>query len=88
MGFDVTTPVSRVSNKAGLKPVSSATETSLEIRIVLAFSKFRYGTIKKVNTKGADQSVQLRRLVGAILVCKHRRQVLFRQYPYINVIYI
>ena len=38
MGLDTTKPVFGVSNKAGLKPVSSATETSQKIEILLEAS--------------------------------------------------
>ena len=43
---------------------------------------FTYDTYQKVNNKGADQSVQMRRLVCAFVVRKARRQVFLHYGPY------
>ena len=77
MGLVATKPVFGVSHQAMLKPASSATETSRKIEILLEETsrKIRYDTFQKANNKGADQSVQMRRLVCAFVVHKPRRQV-------------
>ena len=69
MGIHVIKPVFGVSDKARLKPVSSATETSWKIENC-ACSKSLYDTFQKANNKCADQSVRMRRLVCAFVVRK------------------
>ena len=59
LGLDMTKCVFGVSYKARLKPVSSATETSSKIAILIACSKFIFKTFQKANNKGADQSAPL-----------------------------
>ena len=54
-----------VSDKARLKTISSATDTSQKIEISLV------ATFQKENNKGTDQSVQMPRLV--CVVCKPRK---------------
>ena len=66
LGFDAAKPVFGVADKAGLKPVSSATETSKKIKILLV----RYDPFQNLNNKGADQSALMRRLVCAFVVHK------------------
>ena len=68
IGRDVTKPVFGVSYKARIKPVSPATETSkkIEISLVASFDI----KLKTTNSKGADQSAQMRRLVCAFVVRK------------------
>ena len=63
MGLSKTKPVFGVSEKARLKPLSSATEN-------FACTKFRYDTFQYANNKGADQSKQMRRLVCTFVVRK------------------
>ena len=41
-----------------------------------------YDTFQKANNKGADQTVQMHRLVCACVVRKPRRQVFLRRGPY------
>ena len=53
----------RVSNQA---PQLQRLASELKFR----YSKFTYGTFQKVNNKGADQTVRMRRLVCACVVCK------------------
>ena len=76
MGFEATNSVFWVSDKARLKPVSSATETSkkTEISLVEAF--------QKANSKGADQSGRMHRLVCTFVVRKPQRQVFSHQGPH------
>ena len=69
MGLDVTKPVFGVSDKARLKPVSSATETSFKIGISLVASLNMIFS-EKVNNKGADQSAWMGRLVCTFVVPK------------------
>ena len=52
MGLDATKPAFGVSDKAGLKPVSSETYS----RFFFACSKFQYVTFQEANDKGVDQS--------------------------------
>ena len=65
MGLVVRKLVLGVSDKARLKPACSATGTRWKID-----SKFRYDTFQKMNNKGADQTVRMRRLVCDCVVCK------------------
>ena len=44
--------------------------------------KFIYHTFQEVNKKGADQTVHLRRLVCAFVVCMQQSQVLLCHGPY------
>ena len=69
MGLVARNPVFGVSNKAILKPVSSAIETSWKIEI-FACSKIISGTFQKANNKSADQTARMRRLVCAFVVRK------------------
>ena len=69
MGLVARKPAFGVSHKASFKPVSSATETSLKIEILIC-SKFSYDTFNKANNKGADQTAWMRRLVCACVVRK------------------
>ena len=57
MGLHTTNSVFRVSDKGRLKPVSSATGTSLKIDIWLVASLDTI--LSKANNKGADQSAQM-----------------------------
>ena len=56
---------SRIIDKAGLKPVSSATETRKNIGISFVASLFMM--LSKREEKGADQSARICRLVFALL---------------------
>ena len=60
----MTKPVFGVSVKAKLKSVSSAIEKSWKIE------RSRYGTLQKVNNKGAEQPAQIHRLVRVFVVHK------------------
>ena len=59
-----TKPVFRVSDKARLKPGSSATDWNFGRR------KFRYDTLQLANNQGADQTARMHRLVCAFVVRK------------------
>ena len=61
-------PVFGVSAKASFKPVSSAKEI-LENRNFTC-SKFTYDTLQKAKNKDTDQTVRMRRLICACVVCK------------------
>ena len=78
-GPQCTKPVFGVSYKARLKPVSSATETSLKIEILLVASL--YIKLSKKRITSADQSAPMCRLVCALAVGKPRRHVLFTLRP-------
>ena len=69
MGLGATKPVFGVSDKARLKPVSSATQTSLKIEIPHVASVDMI-LLQIGNNTGADQSARMRRLVCAFDVCK------------------
>ena len=75
MGLDATKPVFRASDKARLKPVSSAMETSLKIEIS------RVASLDTILNKNADQSAGMHRMVCALFVRKNRRRVFLRRGP-------
>ena len=62
-----------VSVKEELKPASSATETSWNIKIWLVASVRMYDTFKSENNKGSDQTGGMCRLVCAFVVCKTKK---------------
>ena len=66
MSIDATKPVFRVSDKIIPKPAFSATETLVKSRL----EKFKCDTIQFVNSKGADQTARMRKLVCAFVVCR------------------
>ena len=66
LGHDARKTVFGVSDKARLKPVSSA-----EILLVHC-SKLSYDTFQKANNKGAGQTARMRRLVCTFVVRKHQ----------------
>ena len=80
MGLDATKPVLGVSKKARLKPVSSATDTSLKIEILLVASLNMILSNKRI-TKAL---IRLRGCAGwsaPLLFATHRRQVFSRCSP-------
>ena len=82
IGLDMTKPVFGASDKVRIKSVCLVTMSRLQLEISnFTCSKFRYDTIQKVNKKGADQSVYLRRLVCTFVVRKPGRQVFLRRDP-------
>ena len=81
MGHVATKPVLGVSDKASFKPVSSATETSLKIKISPLGSLHTELSVKRI-TKAL---IRLRACAGwsaPLLFANPRRQVLSRQGPY------
>ena len=59
------------------KPVSSFTETCCGTKTSL----FRYGTFRKANNKGADQSARMRRLVCAFVGCQPPKTGFLASWP-------
>ena len=57
-------PIFRLCDQVRLQPACSATETWN-----FCYSKYRYYTIQEVNSKGADLTVRMRRLICAFVVC-------------------
>ena len=75
-------------DKECFKPVSSAKETSLKIEISPAASL--HMILSKKQTKGADQTAQMRRCAGwsaPMLFTNPRRQGFSRRGPYYSCIY-
>ena len=68
MGLVATKPVFWVFDKVRFKPACTATGTSYKIEILLVSSLIWY--FPKIKTKGADQTVRMRRLVWAFVVRK------------------
>ena len=66
MDPDVRKPVFRVSDHVRFKPACSATETRWNSEIFV--SKLSYSILKRVNNKGAVQTVHMYRLVCAFVV--------------------
>ena len=67
MGLNARKPVFRVSEKARLKPVSSAIETSWNSDIL---PETRYDTFQKANNKGTDQTAWMPSLVCPCVIPK------------------
>ena len=72
MGLIATKPVFGVSDKVRFKPACSATETSYIIEILLVES-FDMVLSKEANSKGADLTAQMHRLVFACVVRKPQK---------------
>ena len=87
MGCDITKPVFRVSHKARIKPVSSATEIGWKIEIspVTSLDTILF---QKVNSQDADQSALMPRLICAFVVRKHGRPVFSHRDPYYFIVRI
>ena len=68
IGLTTTKHVFRVSDKARLKPVASAIETSWKIEIALVASLDV--NIQYVNNKDVNQTARMLRLVCAFVVCQ------------------
>ena len=69
MSLDPTKPVFGVSGKARLKPISSATEASKKIEVLLV-ARLDMVLSKKTYNKGADRSAGMHRLVCTFVVRK------------------
>ena len=82
MGLDARKPVFGVSDKVGLNPVSSATDTSWKIKILLVASLDMILSNKQI-TKGL---IRLHGCAGwstTLLFPNHQRQVFSRRGPYV-----
>ena len=73
MGLATRKPVYWASDQVRPNPVYSATGSYQKIAIL--FISCLDMILHKKNNKGAEQTVQMHRLVCALVVCKPRRQV-------------
>ena len=67
MSIDATKPVFRVSDKIIKKQHSQPQRLDKNSEVLVAWSKFKYDTNQFENSKGADQTARMRKLVYVLL---------------------